>query len=244
MNVVDAINNRRAGDTQDINELVTRWNKYHLDKDGSALHEYLKPTISSALNSFAAGQTSLRVPAYKLAFEAIASYDPSKGADVKTHVYNGLRRLSRVSAQRGNIVHIPEDNARDYKIISRAIADFTDDRGREPNDDELSDITGLSRKRIDRIMNRNSIISSTESFTEEGGDRVKQKGISTDTYLDYLHASSDDIDKGIIEMSSGWRGRQLSTNADIAKRLGITPAAVSQRMNKLRERMTELKGLL
>lgn len=152
--------------------------------------------------------------------------------------------MSRIKAERSNIVHIPENVSHDYSLISKAISNFYDEHSREPNDDELADITKLSKKRISKVLNMNSPISGSESVTDEGADRVSHKGISDDTYIDYLYASSDPIDKKIIEMTSGVRGRKIYKGSDVARRLNMTPAAVSLRMNNLRSRMADIKGLL
>lgn len=244
MTIADSINNRRIQDTDDINTVISRWVKYNAPKDASAIYNHLKPTIDSAVTSYAGGNRSMRVPAYRIAFDAVKTFDPSKGVDVRTHVYNNLKRLNRINADRSNIVHIPEGVSRDRQLIAKTISDFTDEYNREPNDDELSDITKLSKKRIDHIMSHSSAISSSESVTAEGADRVSSKGISDDTYIDYLYSSSDNIDKKIIEMTSGVRGSKIYKSTEVARRLNMTPAAVSLRMNNLRKRMADIRSLV
>lgn len=244
MAISDNINNRRATDNVEIDDLVSRWKQYNAPKDASALYTYLSPTINSAVTSYAGGDKSLRVPAYRLAFDALRTYDPSKGADIKTHVYNNLKRLNRLHADRSNITHVPEGVAHDRNIIAKAISNFQDEYNREPNDDELSDITKLSKKRIDKILGRTNIISGSEAVTDEGADRISKTGISEDTYIDYVYSSSDDIDKKIIEMMSGHRGRKIYSGNEAARKLNMTPAAISLRINKIRDRMAEVKGLL
>lgn len=244
MSIADSINNIRSTDTEDINVVVDRWKTYKSPKDASTIYNALKPTISGAIKSYGGGDKSLTAQAYRIAYDSLKSYDKTKGTDVKTHVHNHLKRLNRISADRNNIVHIPEGVAKDYSTVSKAIANFVDEYGRDPNDDELSDITKLSKKRIDKILNRSTSISGSEAVTEEGADRVTHSGISADTYIDYLYSSSDNIDKKIIEMTSGRGGRRVYSNSEVARRLRITPAAVSQRMNRLRDRMAEVKQLV
>ena len=244
MSITDSINNVRSTETGDINSVVERWKVYKSPKDATAIYTMLKPTISGAIQSYGGGDKSLTAQAYRIAYDSLNSYDKSKGTDVKTHVHNHLKRLNRVYADRNNIVHIPEGVAKDYNTIAKAIANFSDEYNREPNDDELSDITKISKKRIDKILNRSTNISGSEAVTEEGGDRVTHSGISDDTYIDYIYSSSDNIDKKIIELTSGRKGSRIYSNSEVARRLKITPAAVSQRMNRLREKMAEIKRLL
>lgn len=244
MSIADSINNLRSTDSDDINVVVDRWKTYKSPKDANTIYNALKPVISGAIKSYGGGDKSLTPQAYRIAYDSLKSYDKSKGTDVKTHVYNHLKRLNRISADRNNIVHIPEGVSRDYGVVSKAIATFSDEHGRDPNDDELSDITKISKKRIDKILNRSTHISGSEAVTEEGADRVTHSGLSSDTYIDYLYSSSDNIDKKIIEMTAGKGGRRIYSNAEVARRLRMTPAAVSQRMNKLRDRMAEVKQLV
>jgi DNA-directed RNA polymerase specialized sigma subunit len=244
MSITDSINNIRSTGTEDINVVVDRWKSYKSPKDAATIYNALKPAVSGAIQSYGGGDRSLTAQAYRIAYDSLNSYDKTKGTDVKTHVHNHLKRLNRISADRNNIVHIPEGVAKDYSTVAKAIANFVDEFDREPNEDELSDITKLSKKRIDKILNRTTSISGSEAFTEEGGDRVTHSGISDDSYIDYLYASSDNIDKKIIEMTAGRRGSRIYQNAEVARRLRMTPAAVSQRMNKLRDRMVELKRML
>lgn len=244
MSITDAINNRRSSASDDISEVIARYKQYRAPADASTLYKYLSPTINSAISSYASGSNNLRVAAYRLAFDAINTFDPSRGVDVKTHVFNNLKRLNRIHADRSNIVHIPEGLTKDYNIIAKAISNFNDEHNRDPNDDELSDITKLSKKRIDKIMSRGSTISGSEAVTDTGADRVSDRGISDDTFIDYLYSSCDPIDKKIIEMTSGRRGSKIYKSSDVARRLNITPAAVSLRMSNLRNKMAELRGLL
>lgn len=244
MSIVNSINNHRSTPTTNITDTVLRWQKYKSPNDASELYRHISPTINSAITTFAGGNKDLRVPAYRLAFDAIASFDPSKGTDIKTHVFNNLKRLNRISSDRANIVHVPEGVARDYSMVSKAISNFYDEYNREPTDDELSDITKLSKKRIDKILERSSVVTESGATTEDGADRVSHKGISNDTYIDYIYASSDPIDKKIIEMTAGQRGRRILQGSEVARRLRITPAAVSMRMNKLRDKMIEIRGLI
>lgn len=244
MSIVNSINNQRSTPNTSITDTVVRWQKYKSPSDASELYKHISPTINSAITTFAGGNKDLRVPAYRLAFDAMETFDPAKGTDIKTHVFNNLKRLNRINADRSNIVHVPEGVAKDYSVISKAISNFYDEHDREPTDDELSDITKLSKKRIDKIMSRSSVITESGSTTDEGSDLIKHKGISDDTYIDYIYASSDPIDKKIIEMTAGQRGRKILQGAEVARRLRMTPAAVSLRMNKLRDKMIELRGLV
>lgn len=244
MTIADSINNRRINDTDDINAVVSRWTKYNAPKDASTIYKYLGPTIDSAITSYAGGNKSLRVPAYRIAFDALKTFDATKGADIRTHVYNNLKRLNRLNAERSNIIHIPEGVSKDRSVIARAISDFVEEYDREPNDDELSDITKLSKKRINKIMDYRSVISGSESVTAEGADRVSDKKISDDTYIDYLYASSDNIDKKIIEMTSGVRGNKIYKSTEVARSLNMTPAAISIRMNNLRKRMADIRSMV
>jgi len=122
---------------------------------------------------------------------------------------------------------------------------FEDDHGREPSTAELADLTGLTEKRIDTIMNNNAVFSESATVNPETGDSsFGVKGMTDMDYLSYVYAGSSPIDQKIIEWSSGMHGKPILGTGDIAKKLNITPAAVSQRKNKLYAMLSEMRTLL
>ena len=227
-----------------LEEVVMKWQKTSDPKDADQVLKRLRPTIDSALQSFAGGDRRLRARANIIALDALRSFDPARETKASTMAYHHLQRLNRISAQRSNVVHIPESVANDFAAITKASAELADRNGIEPSVEDLADYTGISEKRINNLEFYGGIKSESASRDDEGRDVVGFNMTKDPVYLDYLYRSVGPIDKKIIEFTSGFNGRKLLPGTEIAKRLHITPAAVSQRLNKLTKRLADIRGRL
>lgn len=226
-------------------DLVKIWQK---DQGNTGMRDELlkrmDKTMSNAIQSYAPGTgNKFRVKAANLTLNALRSYDPEKGSEPATHVMINLQRLSRYNAANANIMPEPEGVVLDRSRIQDQIDRFTDERGREPSTAELADLTGLSVKRIDSVMNNRTKVMN-ESATLQADtlkDTQANSAISDNDYLEYVYASSDPVDQKIIEWTSGLHGNKTLSNNDIAKKLRISPAAVSQRRNKIDYKVSEIR---
>ena len=229
-----------------LKDLVVAWNKKPSEELTSVVLHKLKPTMSSAITSYAPGHSKdLAVKAATLTLQALKTYDPARGADPTTHVFNNLKRLNRYANRRQNIIPISERAAMEYRTISTAKDDFIDTYDREPSDLELADLTGFSVKKIRKVLDGNRVISETAQINPETHNaNVFESDITDDDYLDYVYRSVGPIDQKIIEWSSGMSGKPVLSNLEIAKKLHITPAAVSQRKSKLASMLSEVRGLI
>lgn len=201
--------------------------------------EYLKPTINSALMSFVGGDTSFKPKAYILTAKAIETYDPDKGAGLKTHVYNNLKRLQRVRAERQAVVRIPENIRLDALQINKFSTEFIDTHGREPAVEEVSDGLGLSKRRIKKASLYGSEQPITKMTGEQGDVLVSTGKSEEDTWTDYVYFDMDPVNKKIFEWTTGYGGTKIIPKKDIAAKLGITSAAVSSRINTIMRKMNE-----
>lgn len=229
-----------------IETVIRRWQAGENKDDAAKILKYLSPTINSAMNSYAAGDNGkLRVKAAALALDAMRTFDPARGVSPQTFAFHNLKRLSRISSDRASVIRIPEEQRMQYNQLTEAAARFEDDHGREPSTAELADLTGLTEKRIDTIMNNNAVFSESATINPETGDSgFGVRGMSDMDYLSYVYAGASPVDQKIIEWSSGMHGKPILGTGDIAKKLNITPAAVSQRKNKLFAQLSEMRTLI
>ena len=231
----------------DIGTLVSAWQR--TPDDGQLTAEVLKrmqPTISSAINSYAPGmERQLTVKAARLTLDALRTYDPKRGVAASTHVFHNLKRLNRLGARAQNIIPQSEYAAAERKLVLSAFDKFTDDRGREPSLGELADATGLSIKRLERVLDSNSVVNESSTLTQDSmKDTLGTSGLTDDDYLEYVYASVDPVSQKIIEWTSGRRGAAILSNNQIAAKLSISPAAVSQRKNKIQRMLSDARSLV
>lgn len=232
-------------DKMPIKDLVGAWKKNPTDELTTLVLHKMKPTISSAMNSYAPGhQKDLAVKAASLTLQALRSYDPERGTDPTTHVFHTLKRLNRYASRRQNIIPISERAAMERRAVLSAQAEFIDTYDREPSELELADLTGFSLKKVRKVLSSNKITSDSAQINPEThSTNFFESDVTDDDYYDYVYRSVGPIDQKIMEWSSGKSGEPLSNKA-IAAKLHITPAAVSQRRAKILNLMSEVRGLV
>lgn len=228
-----------------IKDLVSAWKKDPNDELTTIVLHKMKPTISSAMNSYAPGhQKDLAVKAATLTLQALKSYDPDRGTDPSTHVFHTLKRLNRYASRRQNIIPISERASMERRVVLEAQAEFIDTYDREPSELELADLTGYSLKKVRKVLNGNKVIADSATINPETHQTsFYASDVTDDDYYDYVYRSVGPIDQKIMEWSSGKSGAPLS-NKEIAAKLHITPAAVSQRRTKILNMMSEVRGLV
>ncbi|NDE17442.1 hypothetical protein EBZ80_21170 [bacterium] len=176
-----------------------------------------------------------------MALKALDTYDPKRG-NVRTHLLSQLQSLRRLTAQSQNIISIPEQVGLDYSRLNESEAELRDQLGRDPTDDELADHTGLSTRRIQKIRAFNQPVSegmTTREVSDEesyGGDvasNIPGSTRSADAWFNFVYEDLSPVDKLIADMTLGRNGRRKTSTQEIARRLNITPGAVSQRAAKI-----------
>jgi DNA-directed RNA polymerase specialized sigma subunit len=234
---------------QEPSNLDNAYGTWKRSPDPRTMHQLLRsaaPVISKALTSYAGGDRALSGRAKRLAIDAFKKFDPEKGTKLQTHLLIQLQPLRREYMKRTSPVKIPERIQVDKYHLDMAERGFKEMHSREPSDDELSELTGLSAKRISRLrMFSKGIISEGQTATSEEGVQLPGSEAVTadDIWLEYVHHDLDPIDKKILEWKTGMYGKAVISTNEIARRLGITPSAVSQRASKIAMKIEEGKNL-
>ena len=210
----------------------------------------LEPTINTEVQRYAGPKPLLRGRAKGLAIKAIRTYDPAHGAQLRSWVVTQLQPLSRYGKQLRPI-RASEVAIRQAAEVNRVRSELSDSMGREPSMSELSDQTGLSATRINRIREqvKASITESAFEIDEESataGLPGTQQSDTLGTAEEMVYDSLTPRDKQIYDWKTGRHGKTMIANQDIAKRLGVTPALISQRSQQMAEQIRDLgqKGSL
>lgn len=203
--------------------------------------EWLKPTVSSALQTSGGGDQSLEPRAWILAFEALNTYDPKKGAAVKTHVFNSLQRLNRVRAERSTAMHVPENVREDSVVIGEFVRDYTDRFGIEPSQALIADKLSMSTKRVRKAMTQGERLESS-SLSEHGDAAGTRSRDPADIWADYVYHDLSETDKKIFEWTTGYGGSKIIPKIQIASKLKVSPAAISIRISQIQKRLQEAVG--
>jgi len=218
------------------------WQKSQSPRTMKQLLDSAGPVISKALRSYAGGDSALTGHAKRLAIDAIKKYDPAQGTKLQTYLLIQLQPLRREYMRRTSPVKIPERVQTDKYHLDMAERGFRETNDREPSDSELSELTGLSAKRIARLrMFAKGVVSEGQTATEEQGVMLpgSEGATAHDIWLEYVHHDLDPIDKKIFEWKTGIYGKHVLSTNEIARRLNITPSAVSQRASRIAMKIEE-----
>lgn len=226
------------------------WKKKKSPEAMGRLLEAADPVISSALTSYGGGNQSLRGHARLLASQAFTTYDPAKGTKLRTHLMTQLQPLSRMAKEQSQAVHVPERVQADLYRLNQAHQTFRDQHSREPSDKEMADLTSLAPRRIAHIrkLSRTDMPESGMTrINDEGDEEIFYPGTEQADpqriWVEYVHHDLPPIDQQILEWKTGLYGKPMLSNNDIAKKLGITPGAVSQRSARISNRIAEGQDL-
>lgn len=220
------------------------WKRNPTPENTSLLLKTIQPEIDRGMFAHIgkSNDALLRSRAKGLAIQAIKSYDPSK-ARLGTHVINQLQGLKRISRQQLQILSIPERVTIDQGFVEKAKAELEDELGREASADEIADKTGLSIKRINYIKNFKypTAEGSLGGMAEEGDESFMPAvdSAQSNSWLELVYSDVDDINKKIMEWTFGLHGSRRLSNQSIARKLRMTPGAVSQRKAKLQQMLNQ-----
>lgn len=231
-----------------MEEAFKVWDTSKNPENMGKLLDAAEPVIQSALQSYAGGNKSLRGRARLLAASAFQTFDPTKGAKLRTHLMTQLQPLNRYNKAFQQVTHVPERVSADLYKINQEHQKFFDQYGKEPTDRELADVTGLSSRRIAKVRGfaRGEMAESSLTEMDEGEKSVMYPGVSKvdpkQVWLEYVHHDLAPTDQKILEWRTGYNGKMVLSNNEIAKRLGLSPGAVSQRAAKIAERIAQGAG--
>lgn len=233
-------------------EPFSTWEKNRTPENLLRVVDHHQNTIDQAVKAIVGPNASPLVQrrAQLMAAEAVQNYDPKRKVPLKHYIQSQLSSLRRYHAQLVDVVPMPERLRREGALLQRATEELWAKLDREPTADELADHTGISIKKQEKIrrrsratMNEGRLAAMAEM---DGGDDAQDfmPAVSRvdpmQELIDYAYFDMDPVDQVIYAHRTGYRGAKVLSNADVAKKLGISPGAVSQRAAKIEQRIQEL----
>ncbi len=207
----------------------------------------LDPVIRKAAVTYGGAQGSPNIysKARQLALGALPRYDPSQ-ASLRTFLSAQFRGLQRTTHTEGQAISIPEQVRLDRQHVWEVTERLKDELAREPSTRELADHTGLSMKRLAHIRKAHPGMAEggMRSRDEEGGEAVYQPGVldqgqGAAAWAQFIYHSLHPTDQVILEHTIGLHGQPVLPNQQIARKLGITPSAISQRKVRIQQQLDE-----
>lgn len=223
-----------------------RWKGRSTPESLRAVVDELHPVINQAVSQYVGQQVSPTIHhrANLIAAKAITGWDPAKGANLKTHVFRQLQALQQLAPRVVDPMPMPERFRQHQQEIVEATSALQPQLGREPTDEEISQYTGLPHKRVIRVRSRMRAkvplsIMEAEDDDENKPDVIGDEHTDQDHWRDAVYHDLSDQDRLVFMHRTGYRGADVLSNQEIAKRLNLSPAAVSQRAARIQRRLDE-----
>jgi hypothetical protein len=154
-----------------------------------------------------------------------------------------LQSLRRHAAAGQTAVRVPERLRLDRVHVERARGDLVDRLGREPSDAELTSHAGLSVDRLRRVRLAHPGEFAEGTFAhpdaEDGGPAMPGRPVgpaadpAADPWVRFVYGGLAAEDQLVLEHSLGMHGKPVLPKKRIARMLGVSPAAVTQRAERL-----------
>ena len=225
------------------------WKADPSPRNASAFLKSVDPVLSSALRTYGGAQPSpvLRSHAKLMALDAAKRYDPSR-AKLRTHLMTNLQGLRRVHARQSQIIGVPERVGLDLHRLHLAERELEDQLGRGPSDSELAEHTGLSMKRLAHVRKSQPGYAegqlAARSAEGEASFDPAVTGHDDETWVRFVHGDLHPADQVILEHTMPhYFGKKPLSKQQIAKKLRLSPGAVSQRAAKIQKLLDKREEL-
>lgn len=225
-------------------EAYKLWKANPDPSNGAELLKALQPQIENAARQHAKSTSPVVIgQARSLIIDALPRYDGR--SSLNTFVHHQLRPLQRWSAKHRSPAKLPTSYASEYRMLTETMKNLEADLGREPSRAELADASGMRMERIAKIFaTPMAVVSERETPGGGGEDNYSEagdQGVEQDNqlWMKTVYHSLNPTNQFILEHTTGLYGSKVYSNQEIAKKLRISPSAVSQRRAQIQQMMDE-----
>jgi RNA polymerase nonessential primary-like sigma factor len=234
---------------EQVHDAYDRWSLEPTPDNMSKIVDSLSPTINSEIQRYTGPKPLLRTRAKSLAIKAVRTYKPDSGARLNSWVVTQLQPLSRYGRESGRLIHTSELAVRQGAAMAAAREELMDELDDEPTDQQLADHVGISTSRVKTLRALNRPVLSEGAFAgTESPEAVEPAVVETGpdpilhTATEMVYAGLSPRDKMIIDLKTGRNGKEQLDNQSIARRLGVTPALISQRSAMIAQQILETRN--
>ena len=157
-------------------------------------------------------QSAFKLQAAQQFYDSLRTFDPSRGASLKTHIFNGVEnKLKRINAQYGNIARIPERSGAALGVFAINKMQNTEELlrqklNREPTVVEIADEMGVTprdveglKKEVKRDLSLNAQLEDMVMYDEFA---------SADDLLDMAYYDMNPKQQLLYDYVSGKHGKE------------------------------------
>lgn len=203
-----------------------------------------QPVVNSVVNKYRTTglpPATLRAQATVQLIKALNTYNPEKGTQPTTHIWNSLQKVQRMASESLMSGHVPE--ARNMKRSTFTIVqdNLNESLGREPSNAEMADELGWNIREVERMQSemKGETTASNAPFDFYGNST---RGESKDKVLvDYLYHELSGTQKVIFEHTFGYGGKEILNNKEIAKKLNMNEMQIHRLKKQMSQKVKEMR---